>query len=148
MVIPRGEWDILPPAWTIQEVERTLGNIIQLEVSPRYAVSPYLMVGGRYRFSSKAADEYRGLYTIPGLVTGGSDATLDASVLGVGSERVEHQLAASISFSTVALARTGNARWPMELTYVHMRSVAGTGRMHAWVGDQVGLRVYTERWRR
>ena len=128
-------------AYRRQRVSRDLGDYLELEASPRWAVNDYFAVGGQYRFRSKGKDRYAGSFFVKPPV--GDSVSLDASVLAAETEEREHRIAAGISYSTLAGGNRGRARLPIELSYQHWWSIAGSGgRTPRAAQDVVQLRAY------
>jgi hypothetical protein len=97
--IPRGAGDIFPPAYSAQLVERDLGDIVEIDAVPRYALSENFSLIAHYMFRRKAEDQYTGTFTIPGSVTGFGDVELDAATLQTETEAIEHSVGAGFTFS-------------------------------------------------
>ena len=131
---------ILPPAYRRQTVERDLGDIVELEATPRFGISRYFSVIGQYTFRRRGADDYTGQFTIPGSVTGIGDVDLDASTLGLETESIEHRVGLGFTFSTLHAPRT---RWPIEIGYLHGVTVDGTGNALSVTRDVIQIRIYT-----
>jgi hypothetical protein len=134
--------DILPAAYRSQQVDRDLGDIIELDAAPRIAIGRFFRVVGQYTFRHRAADEYEGRFTIPDIVTGIGDVELDASTLGLETKSVEHRVAIGFTFSTFAAPRR---RWPFEVAYTHAWTVDGTGNQLALTRDMFQVRIYSPR---
>ena len=134
-----------------QKVQRDLGDYVEFEANPRYAINDYFQVTGHYFFRKKAEDKYSGRFEIDTLVTGFNDPTspvpgkfvIDASTLNLETEQVEHRLGAGLSFSTIAAFEKGTSKIPLEITYLHFQTTrANGGNVPKLFADQVQLRVY------
>lgn len=142
--IPSYVGEPFPPFYSVQTVERKLGNYYQVDASPRFALNDYFAVGGQYSFRKKDRDEYTGTFTLDSATTGVGEVTLDAATLGLGTEQIEHRAGAGIVYSTVAAVRRGRARLPLEISFSHLQTVRGSGRtQYKFFTDQVQLRIYT-----
>ncbi len=125
---------------TIAAVSRDLGDYLELEVTPRWALSDYLTVGAHYRFRAKAEDAYE---PAPGAEP--PDVAQDAAVaaLGLGTETRQHVFGGGVVFSTLPAYAQGRARWPVDIAYRRTVTLAGAGRLaERYAQDQVMLRVY------
>jgi hypothetical protein len=136
--------DVFPAAYRLQEVDRDLGDIIAVEAVPRFAVNEYFSVVGHYLLRRKAEDRYTGRFTIPGSVTGIGDIDLDATTLQVETRATEHRVGFGFSFSLQQAAAEGRSRWPVELSYLHSRTIQGSGgNQPKWSQDVLQLRIMT-----
>ena len=125
-----------------QEVERDLGNIFELEVSPRFIFNDYLAISGQYLYRNKAEDSYKGSFDVQNSL--GQDITLDAAILNEETKQVEHRVYGGITFSTLAAFQKGKVKIPFEVFYQHGQSVKGSGGKTPRIyQDAMQLRVYT-----
>ncbi|HJU90248.1 MAG TPA: hypothetical protein VJ672_12695 [Gemmatimonadaceae bacterium] len=113
------------PLYTRRTVSRDLGDYIELEATPRFVLSRYFMLGGQYVYRRKAEDKHTGTFAVTNLA--GDNVTLDAGVLDVGTEEVAHRVTGGVVFSTVAAYRERRARWPIEISFRHTETLAGSG---------------------
>ncbi len=119
-------------------VNRDLGDYIELEIVPRYALGRWFAIAGVYRFRHKSVDEYTGTFPAS---TGGSP--VDASVLGTGTETREQRAGGGLLFSTMDAYAQGRARLPFEVNYVYTRTVTGAGRLVFNAAEhRIGARMY------
>ncbi len=119
-------------------VDRDLGDYIELELVPRFALGNYFALAGVYRFRSKAEDSFTG--TLAG--TGGGP-TVDAALLGFGTQTREQRAGAGLLFSTMDAYARGRAGVPFEVNYVYTRTVAGAGQLVANAAEhRIGARMY------
>ena len=136
--------DVFPAAYRRQEVERDLGDIIEVDVLPRYALSDYFAVVGHYLFRRKAEDTFTGRYTIPDETTGIGDIELDASTLTRETGATEHRAGIGFTFSLQPALTGGRMRRPVEVSYLHSRTVRGSGGSQPkWTLDALQVRITT-----
>lgn len=131
------------PLYTRHEVDRDLGDFLEIEVTPRFVLGDYFSVGAQYYFRRKAEDRYSGTFDATSLT--GQPVTLDASVLDAATEQEEHRVAAGVSFSTLAALRRGRSGLPIDVTLRHEQSVAGSGgRTPRLRRELLEVRVYAQ----
>ena len=136
--------DVFAAAYRRQEVERNLGDILELAVTPRYAVSEYFGLVAQYLFRGKSEDRHRGRFTIPNELTGIGDVELDASRLDEETQATEQRVGFGFTFSMPPASRTARVQRPIELSYLHSRTIHGSGgRQPKWVMDALQLRIMT-----
>ena len=136
--------DVFAPAYRRQSVERDLGDIVEIDIVPRFAPSEYFALVGQYLFRRKGEDVYTGRFTIPGETTGIGDVELDAATLAQETRATEQRIGWGFTFSLNPAARTGRVRRPIEVSYLHSRSVRGSGgNQPKWVMDALQVRIAT-----
>jgi len=123
-----------------RRVSRNLGDYLELEAAPRFVYNDYLSLSAQWRYRRKAADEYRGTFTIEG--ADGAPVQLDASVLGVGTEQTDQRVGAGVTFSTLRAFDRRRARLPLEVQFLHSQTVSGSGFAPKQFSSQLRLRVY------
>ena len=94
-----------------QIVSRDLGSYIELEASPRWVYNDYLSLSANYLYRRKGEDKYTGMFTTEDPT--GQPITLDASILGVGTEQKEQRIGGGASFSTLRAYDRGRSRIPI-----------------------------------
>jgi hypothetical protein len=142
--IPSAAGDLFPPAWSAQRVERDLGDIVEIDAVPRYAVSRNFAVVAHYMFRRKAEDSYSGTFTIPGSVTGIGDIELDAATLARETAATEHRIGAGFTFAMNRDRDSGVVRWPFEISYLHGQTIRGSGGVQPkWSVDILQVRIVT-----
>jgi hypothetical protein len=124
-----------------QIVSRDLGDYIELEASPRYVYNDYLSFSANWLYRRKGEDKYTGSFTTEG--PAGEPVTLDASILGVGSDETEQRVGGGASFSTLRAYDRGRARLPLEVQFSHWQSISGSGYAPKRFTTQIQLRYYT-----
>ena len=136
--IPVTPHDPFPPASRRTTVERDLGDILAIDVSPHFVITSNFALGGTWQYVNKAADAYR-VVSEPQ-----SSFRLDESPLVVGTARMEQRALASLTYSNLAQYFRGNARSPMEVSLTYGRTFSGNGNAPKQSITAVMLRVYNQ----
>jgi hypothetical protein len=135
--------EVFPPLYRRQMVHRQLGAALEFETTPRIVVNDFFSISGQYVYRHKAQDHYTGTFTVPAVMTGIGDITLDASTLDLETETWEHRAGGGVSFSNLYSVSQGKATVPFEVTYLHWQTVRGAGgNQPKFFTDQVQLRLY------
>ena len=130
-------------------LSRTPGSRLALTVTPRVSLTRNIWVGGSWAWSQQGADSWtlRSLtspdtgFTSPGVTVALPSAT--------GTDWSEHRLGLGGTYSTVAAARSGRARYAFDVTYQHQQTSAGRGwRVPRITRDVVSVRWYPRSWGR
>jgi hypothetical protein len=124
-----------------QIVSRDLGSYIELEASPRWVYNDYLSLSANYLYRRKGEDKYTGMFTTEDPT--GEPITLDASILGVGTEQREQRIGGGASFSTLRAYDRGRSRIPIEVQFSHWQSISGSGYAPKQFTTQIQVRYYT-----
>jgi len=128
-------------------VHRTLGKMIEMEATPRWAFNDFVSLSLQYQYRHKAVDEYTGTpFTVgPTTQTGGATITIDPTLAGANTDLTEHRVGGGLSFSNARAASQGRGRIPFEAMYLHLQTVKGTGGyVPKLFVDEIQLRVYTK----
>jgi hypothetical protein len=136
--VPDRSADLFAEAARAVEVGRDLGDVMELEVAPRYVPNDEFSIAGLYRYRSKGADSFDGTFNATSV--DGTPLTLDASVLNTGSQN-EHTLGFSVTYSTVRAYSRGSAKWPVEVSYLHTHVSRGEGVPRLQMNG-IGFRFY------
>jgi hypothetical protein len=124
-----------------QTVSRDLGDYIEIEASPRFVYNDYLSFSANWLYRRKGEDKYSGTFTTDD--PAGQPVTLDASVLGAGTDQTEQRVGGGASFSTLRAYDRGRSRLPLEIQLSHWQSISGTGYAPKQFTTQVQVRYYT-----
>ena len=136
--------DVFPAAFRRQDVERDLGDIVEVDVLPRFALSRYFAIVGQYTFRRKAEDSYTGTFTIPDATTGIGDIELDAATLARETGATEHRAGLGFTFTLGPAALARRMVRPVEVSYLHSRTVRGSGgNQPKWTMDALQVRITT-----
>jgi hypothetical protein len=124
------------------EVDRDLGDVLEVEIAPRFVPVDGIAISANYRFRSKGDDRFTGVVETIG--PSGAPVTLDAAALGTGTAQREQRLGLAITFSTLSGYAARQARWPLDISLFHTRIASGSGFVARDHATGVALRV----WRR
>ncbi|MFI5231697.1 MAG: hypothetical protein ACHQSE_04215 [Gemmatimonadales bacterium] len=145
--IPDSPTQVILASYRQETVQRHLGNIMEVQVTPRWQLNDYLSFAGQYYYARKAADSYSGRFTVTDLA--GNTATLDASILGMYTETSESRVGIGATYSTVANVDKHKSGLPFDVSYFHYETTLGSlGRVPKISVDQVTVRVYQRIWGR
>lgn len=118
-------------------VERDLGDYLEIEVSPRIALSRNLAIAGVWRTRQKDVDVYSGTLQLE------DGSPIDAALLGAGTETREQRVGGGIAFSTLDSYGQRLTRLPIDVSYIYTRTVSGSGRLTAHSAEhRIMGRVY------
>jgi hypothetical protein len=136
--------DILPERFRERVVGRDLGDVLHLELAPRYSLSDHLGVAAFYAYRRKGEDAYTGTFPVPADDTfAGTALTLDAATLGLESAQQEHRIGWSVTYSTLRSVNLRRARLPLEVSFSHMQVVRGSGFVPKVSTNRAQLRFYS-----
>ncbi|HEX6632073.1 MAG TPA: hypothetical protein VF048_13325 [Gemmatimonadaceae bacterium] len=134
MRVPSAAGAVLPDAASLMLVDRDLGDYLELELTPRFALNRFIALAGHYRIRDKGADSYSA-----------ADGSGALPLLSAGSEGREQVVGGGIVLSTLAAYAMGEMRTPLEVWYRHTATIAGRGTQAVRAQrDEVALRVYLD----
>ena len=140
--IPDSPTQVILGSYRQETVQRHLGDIVDVQINPHWALNDYIAISGQYYYRRKAADAYSGVFHVTDLA--GNSATLDANVLGMYTEASESRLGIGATYSTVAYARRHRSGLPFDVSFFHSETTLGSlGRVPKIAVDQVSVRVYS-----
>ncbi|HUQ81951.1 MAG TPA: hypothetical protein VM076_12455 [Gemmatimonadaceae bacterium] len=128
-------------AYREQLVGRDLGDYMELEASPRYVLNDYLSASLTWLYRRKGEDTYTGSFTVTDLSD--EQVSLDAGILGLGTEQSEQRVGGGASFSTLRAFDRGRANVPIEVQLLHWQTISGSGYAPKRFSTQVQVRYYT-----
>ena len=141
--------EIIPLAADTVTLSRTLGNVIEIDATPRWVVNDFFSFGGVYSYVRRNADTYTGSPTLPPSGTTLLGVTGDFSALGAGTEVREHRVGAGLVFSNAHAVALGRSRVPFDVSYQHLETVRVTvGSAPKYVTDRILVRLYYGREKR
>jgi hypothetical protein len=120
----------LASASSLTEVEWTPGNYLELDVAPRFHLTPELAFAAWYGLRTKAGDRYRRLSPPPGP---GLDERFpgplhtDAALLEAETEETVHRMGLSLLYSSVDAWVEGRTGSPFQAYLSLGTAVAGSG---------------------
>ena len=124
-----------------QTVARDLGDYIEIEATPRLVYNDYLSASVQWLYRRKAEDTYAGTFVVD--VPDADPVSVDAGILGLGSEQSEQRVGGGLTFSTLRAFDRGRARLPFEVQLFHSQTLSGEGYVPKRFTTQVQLRYYT-----
>ena len=135
------------PKWRERLVERNLGDVIELQLTPRWIINDFLSFGAQYLFRRKGEDSYSGTFEVPPSESGLPAAvTLNANTLALETSGTEQRVGWGVTFSSVASHARGKAKLPIEVQYFNSRTVTGSGGNVPKLSiHQVQIRLYPKR---
>ncbi len=106
-----------PFAYSSQErtVNRNLGDVFELRLSPRFRMNETISLGIEYKWRNKGSDEYTG------------EGLPDPSPLASESSQTRHRLGVGAYYRTTPRFVAGLANFPLEMSLVWQGSIAGGG---------------------
>lgn len=134
-----------PAADTRVGVDRQIGSLTELEVTPRWVFNDFVSIGGQYLYRRKAADTYA-------IAPGQTNATLlgltgpDPFDLGAGTGLSEERVGGGLVFSNAHAVQLGRARFPVDVSYLHTETIRGSAGVPKFITDQIMVRVYRSFW--
>ncbi|HXC25139.1 MAG TPA: hypothetical protein VNU46_04425 [Gemmatimonadaceae bacterium] len=133
------------PLYTATTVNRTLGNLTEIEVTPRWVLNDFMSLTMQYIYQRKAQDQYIGMsHTAgPDSLTGGVAVLVDPTTLGAGTAFTEHSIAGGVSFSNLSAFARHQTSLPIEVSYLHTQTIKASGdNIPQTFRDQIQMRVY------
>ncbi|HEY5087712.1 MAG TPA: hypothetical protein VII66_10175 [Gemmatimonadaceae bacterium] len=119
-----------PAASTAIGVQRQLGNLFELEATPRWVFNDYISIGGQYLYRHKPADDY-------------SAAGVAFPALGTGTDFTEHRVGGGIAFSNAHAVSQGKSKIPFDVSYLHTETISGSGgALPKLINDEILIRLY------
>lgn len=128
------------------ERTRTVGDVLGIDVTPRFLVSQSLALNGHYGLERVGATTYTG--SGPGLVDPCIDCGTEPILMTSGFARTAQRVGAGVRYSTVDGYQRGRARYPVEVTFVHLETVTGDAGLAKQSRDQIEVRLFYQLFRR
>jgi hypothetical protein len=139
--LPDTPTQVILAAYRQDTVQRQMGNIVDVQINPRWTVNDYLLISGQYYFRHKAADSYAGFLNTADLNQ--NPIRIDASVLGEYTELSESRFGIGATYSTVATVEKNSSGLAFDISYFHYETTLGSiGRVPKISVDQVTMRIY------
>jgi hypothetical protein len=138
--LPAALGDPFPAAGRKVELNRDLGDYMELEVAPRFTPTESFSFSGNYRFRSKAADRYSGTVVLPS--DGEGVAPADVAVLERFSAQREQRIGVAMTYSTLRGYAQRRAPWPLDVSLVHTQVLAGKGGLSKQFATGFAIRWY------
>lgn len=121
----------------VTRVRRDPGDYLELELTPRVSLGDFVSLSGSYRFRSQGMDALE-------VISGETDVIPQSLDLAARrGEGTEHRVGIGVTISTISAYAARRVRMPLDISYLHSRSVAGSGMGTAKLTrDEVLLRIY------
>jgi hypothetical protein len=121
------------------------GRRVELELTPRWMPNDAFAVAAHYLMRSTSESRFTGTFTSTDTLAGTAPVTYDASILDAGTGGRAQQLGFGITYSTLAAYARRRTWLPIEVSYLHASTFAGSGGVVPRLRtDQLALRVYTQ----
>jgi hypothetical protein len=120
-----GPHDPFAAYWRRHDVDRDVGDVIDVDVTPRIALGSFFSLMGQYRVRRKAEDRHTGLFDVTDDL--GEAVTLDASVLDAETEQREDRVSVGLGYSTLTSVARKRSRIPIEIFMQYGESIRGSG---------------------
>lgn len=134
----------LVPVGAVLRARRDLGDAAAFEVTPRWMPNDYMTVSLTYQVRRKDEDSYE-----PAEFTTVLDQQQETSaarfveLLGRDTDFTEQRVGFGLTWSTLGAARRGKRVIPLDVSYVRLQTVGGSGGVVPIVGtDQLRLRLW------
>ena len=114
-----------PAYWRRQEVDRDLGDVVDVQVTPRFALGSFFSLMAQYRARRKAEDRHTGRFDVTDDL--GEPVTLEASMLDAETEQREDRVSIGLGYSTVTSVARARSRVPIEIFLQYGESIRGSG---------------------
>ncbi len=130
-----------PAHWRRHDVDRDIGDVVDVQVTPRVAVGSFFSVMAQYRTRRKAEDRHTGRFNVTNDL--GDPVTLDAAILDAETEQREDRVSLGLGYSTLTSVARHRARLPIEIFLQYGESIRGRGGKTPKVSVSVmQVRVY------
>ena len=114
-----------PAYWRRQEVDRDLGDVVDVQVTPRLALGSFFSLMAQYRARRKAEDRHTGRFDVTDDL--GAPVTLEASMLDAETEQREDRVSIGLGYSTLTSVARDRSRIPIEIFLQYGESIRGSG---------------------
>ena len=120
--------------------QRRAGDVVGLDVTPRYFVSNWLSLNGQYGMERIGATTWSGVDAQDGC----ADCLLYASAFPGPTEtaRTAQRFGLGARMSTVDAYARGQAGFPIEVSITHLETVTGGLALPKDTRDQIQVRIY------
>ena len=121
------------------EIDRDLGDYLELEFSPRFTPNANFAFSGHYRLRRKQADRYSAANCAS------VDPTLCTALamLGEDTEHREQRAGFAVTYSTLSGYSRRRSPWPLEISLSHTQVLSGRGVRKEFI-TAAGIRLYQQ----
>ena len=120
---------------------RTAGDVVGVDFTPRYFFSDWLAVDAMYGLERVGATTYSAALAGPPCANCLSIDPPDV-ITTVGTARMAQRAGVGFRLSTVNAYARGQARYPIEVSFSHLETLAGDAGVPKASRDQIQLRFY------
>ena len=120
---------------------RTAGDVIGLDVTPRLLLTESLALDGHYGLERIGTTTYGSLSAVNDPCANCQSA-IQASVDGIGSATTTQRLGFGLRYSTVDVFARGRARYPIEVSFARLVTLAGDPGVAKQSRDQIQVRLF------
>jgi hypothetical protein len=135
-----GDPDAAFPLPSFGRRRRTAGDVVTIDVTPRYLLSETFALDGHYGL------ERTGAATYDDALGAVADQPLFCSFVDCGSPvgraRMAQRLGLGLRYSTVDAFARGTSPYPVEVSFTHLTTVSGDAGVPRISRDQIQLRVF------
>ena len=128
------------------ERTRTAGDVLGIDLTPRFLVSESLALNGHYGLERIGATTYGG--EASGLVDPCIGCGAGPIQSTSGSARTAQRVGLGIRYSTVDGYQRGRARYPIEVSFAHLETVTGDAGLAKQSREQIEIRLFYQLFRR
>lgn len=119
-----------PSAESAVGVTRQLGNLVEIEATPRWVFNDYISIGGQYLYRHKPVDSY----SVNGIAN---------PQMGVGTDFTEQRVGGGVAFSNAHAVSLGKSKIPFDVSYLHTETISGSGgALPKLINDEILIRLY------
>ena len=128
------------------ERTRTAGDVLGIDVTPRFLVSESLALNAHYGLERTGATTYGG--EASGLAEPCINCGAGPIQTTRGSARTAQRVGLGIRYSTVDGYQRGRARYPIEVSFAHLETVTGDAGLAKQSREQIEIRLFYQLFRR
>ena len=132
-----GDPDAAFPAAPFGMRQRRAGDVLGLDVTPRYLLTDLFALDGHYGLERIGTATYEG-----GSGGGGAACALTNCAAAESATRTAQRLGIGLRYSTVDAHARGRARYPFEVSFVHLTTISGDVGTPNLTRDQIQLRLF------
>jgi hypothetical protein len=136
--IPDASGSVFVPFARRRMARADLGDRVELALSPRWVLNDWFAVGIGWHWTHQQGKHIEELAPPAGATP----------MAYTGPAQSSHELAAGLTWSSVAAWRRNRARWPLEIQWDKSMVVAGTGNATRFSADRISVRAYAKLWGR
>lgn len=134
---------VIPAASQRVTVSRQLGDVVELDATPRWAINDFFSFGGVYSYIRRSADAYQATAPAPGAGTIELVAPLGVGGLGTGTLVREQRVGGGLVFSNAHAVALGRSHVPFDVSYEHLETIrVSAGATPKYVTDGIRVRLY------